>query len=223
MEKAASVSLVKYLPNVVSTVRIVGAFILPFLMWESWSVRVTLPAVGVFTGVPVVWLIVYLVLVFTDKLDGTLARMVNAESEMGALLDVLGDAALLVVGVACTLGVFARESLSTAQFWFYVGIVVIILGSKGLVFFIAKARFGVGNMLHSMPHKIWAVIAYFAVAMWAFLRTIPAWSILGLLGLMAYAIIDEIIYLMRSAEYDVDFRGHGWQTYPTRAQTRGGV
>jgi len=84
------------------------------------------------------------------------------------------------------------------------------------VYVISKKRFGKGNMLHSIPHKSFAVAAYILIAFWAFVRGLPMWSILLLWAIMTYALIDEIVYLVRSAEYDPDFRGHGFEKYPLR-------
>jgi len=167
-------------------------------------------------SVPIVWIVFYLFLVFTDKLDGTLARKLNSESEFGAMLDVLGDAALLVIGVGCCLGNFARASMSTAAFLINIGIVAIILFGKVLVYIVSKKYFGVGNALHSVPHKVFAAVAYILIALWAFTSTMQLWTMLIMLAMMAYAIVDEIIYIVRTAEYDVDFKGHGFEKYALR-------
>ncbi|MCL2022740.1 MAG: CDP-alcohol phosphatidyltransferase family protein [Oscillospiraceae bacterium] len=207
----------KHLPNIASFTRIFGTLALPFLMWQSWEQTIEFPfREEPFLRVPLVWVVVYLFLVFTDKVDGTLARRLNAESALGAALDAIGDALLLVVGASCVFVVFVRDSLSTWEFWLYVGIMVYCVLLKILVFFITKKYFGEGNMLHSIPHKIFAVLAFLAVAYWAFTRTIAPWSIITLCAIMTYAFIDEWIYLSRSATYNVDFKGHGLEKYPLR-------
>jgi phosphatidylglycerophosphate synthase len=216
VEKARATGIARYLPNIASGIRIGGAFALPFLMWESWGVTITLPLVGTFTGVPILWLIIYLLLVFTDKVDGTLARRLGAESELGALLDVIGDAALLIIGVLCAIIGFARPSLPAFELSVYLVIVAVIVFGKVLVFIVTKKYFEVGNCLHSYPHKAMATSAYLLVAWWAFIRDVPFWSLLLILVLMVYAVIDEIIYVSRSETYNVDFKGHGFEKYPRR-------
>jgi len=216
MTISSSTGVVKKLPNAVSFVRIFGALLLPFLMWESWEQTLSVPGLGELTQVPLVWLVVYLVLVLTDKVDGTLARRLHAESGLGATLDVLGDAVLLVVGVSCVFTTFVRDSLSDFEFWFYFFIVAQIVSDKVLVFVITKRRFGIGNALQSIPHKAWAAAAYVAVGLWALTRTMQMWSILALWAVMIYAVIDEIVYLYRAADYNVDFRGHGFEKYALR-------
>ena len=220
MSEAPTRNFTRRLPNTVSIVRIFGSLALPFLMWPSWEQVISLPQLGTFTGVPLIWLVVYLVLVLTDKADGTLARKLHAESEFGATLDAIGDAILLVVGASCVFGMFARASLTDFEFWFYIFIMLQIVSDKFIVFFVTKKRFGVGNMLHSIPHKAFAVGAYILIGLWAFMRAIPAWSILALWAIMTYAVIDEIIYLRRSATYNMDFRGHGFEKYPLREDHR---
>ncbi|MDR2035177.1 MAG: CDP-alcohol phosphatidyltransferase family protein [Coriobacteriales bacterium] len=215
MNNAQTVGFKRHVPNIISMIRIFGTLALPFLMWPSWEQTIVLP-IGVFENVPLIWILAFLFLTLTDKLDGTLARSFKVESGFGATLDVIGDALLLVVGASCAFIVFARESLPDPLFWFYVFIMVQILSDKFIVFFITKKYFGTGNALHSIPHKAFAVGAYLAIALWAFVSTIPMWSILLLWAIVTYATIDEIIYLVRSATYDPDFKGHGFEKYPLR-------
>jgi len=207
---------IKRIPNIVSLIRIFGTLLLPFLMWSSWDMTVNVPFFGTFENVPLIWVIVFLILALTDKLDGTLARRLKAESEFGAVLDTIGDALLLVIGATCVFAYFAFANLSTPEFIFYIFIMLQILSNKIIVFIISKKYFGEGNMIHSIPHKAFAVGAYHAVALWAFVRTITMWSILILWAIVTYAVIDEIIYLRRAKEYNPEFKGHGFEKYELR-------
>ncbi|MDR0783814.1 MAG: CDP-alcohol phosphatidyltransferase family protein [Propionibacteriaceae bacterium] len=215
MENQA-VGFVRYLPNIASLIRIFGSIALPFLMWEAWTLTIRLPLLGEYTAVPLIWILVFLFLVATDKVDGTLARRLNAKSEFGALLDVIGDALLLVIGVMCCILYFGRDAETTFSMWLNVGLVVIILATKFTALPFAQKFQNTGNLLHSFPHKAFAALAYILVPCMAFTRTTPVWSIFALALLMAYATIDEIVYIVRSADYDVDFKGHGFQKYPLR-------
>jgi len=211
-------SFTRKVPNTVSGVRIIGALALPFLMWESWECTI-----GTFVNVPIAWIVIYLVLVSTDGIDGALARGLGVSSDLGAKLDALGDALLLVIGASCVFVRFAWDDLTSFQFWFYVGIMTQILSDKFIVYAVSKSRFGTGNMLHSIPHKTFAVGAYLMIAYWAFTRTIEPWSILTLWAIMTYAVIDELIYIARTATYDVDFKGHGFEWYAPRKPTISGL
>jgi len=216
MEEARASGFKRYLPNTVSFIRIIGTLALPFLMWESWEQTIELPLLGELRSAPVIWVVVFLFLALTDRVDGMLARALQVESELGAILDAVGDALLLVVGATCVFARFTRQNLTDFQFGFYIFIMLQILSDKFIVFAISKHIFGKGNMLHSIPHKAFAVGAYIALAYWALTRAIPMWSILLLWAIMTYALTDEIIYLMRTADYDPDFKGHGFEKYRLR-------
>ena len=220
MEAPIATGLKKYLPNIISSLRIIGTFALPFLMWKSWERIVPLPFFSKpFPNVPVIWLIVYTILVFTDKLDGTMARKFKAESDLGAALDAVGDVLILVMSATICFVWFVGDNLKRWQFWVYVGIMVICVVNKIFVFILAKIYHGKGNMLHSYFQKIFAISCYIAIFFWAFLRTIPEWSIYSILVINLYATIDEWVYCARSANYNVDFKGHGFEKYEKRVKT----
>jgi CDP-diacylglycerol--glycerol-3-phosphate 3-phosphatidyltransferase len=205
----------KYLPNIVTITRIVGTIALPFLI--SWETTVYLPLIDKpFQNVPYIWIIVYIFLVLTDKLDGTIARKLNAESDLGANLDSLGDVLLLVMGATTCFVLFVADRLETWEFWLYVGMMLFTVANKVVVFLVARKYHGKGNMVHTYFQKSFAVGCFIAVAYWAFVRNLPAWSIYSLLIINIYATIDECVYCVRSAEYDIDFKGHGFEKYPLR-------
>ena len=190
-------------------IRLLGSFSLLFLINFQTDF-------GSFKAVPWIWLIVYLFLVFTDSVDGTIARKLNAKSDLGALLDALGDAILLVIGAATVFVVFANDSLTSFQTWFYIGLLVFCVNNRLSMNLVAKKFFGTPNMLHSYPQKAFAGGCYIGVAFWAFLGDVPWWSIVFLVSLSIYATIDEIVYCARAARYDVDFKGHWFQKYELR-------
>lgn len=220
MEVLKASGFKKHLPNIISCIRIIGTFSLPFLMWKSWEKDITFPFIEkVFYNVPVVWIVAYLILLCSDKLDGTVARALKAESELGAALDSVGDVVVLVMGATLCFVRFVRESLEPWQFWLYVGMMSIAVFNKLLVFIFAKIYHGKGNMVHTYFQKVFAAGTYIAIFFWAFLRTIPEWTIYTLFLIDIYATIDECIYCMRSAEYNVDFKGHGFEKYTKRSKT----
>jgi len=199
----------KHLPNIASVFRLVFSFSLLFLMNYEMDI-------GPFKAVPWIWLIVYLFLVFTDHLDGTLARRLNAKSDIGAFLDAFSDTVLLVIGAATVFVVFASDNLTVFMTWLYVGLLIFCTANKLSMNLYAKKFFGVPNMLHSYPQKAFAVGCYIGVGFWAFLRDVPWWSVAFLIALNLYGAIDEIVYCARAAKYEVDFKGHGFQKYEVR-------
>ena len=172
--------------------------------------------IGPFKAVPWFWLIAYLFLVLTDSIDGTLARKLNAKSDLGAFLDAFSDTVLLAIGAATVFVVFASVNLTEFQTWLYIGLLIFCVANKLSMNLYAKIFFGTANMLHSYPQKAFAVGCYIGVGFWAFLRDVPWWSIVFLIMLNLYGAIDEIIYCARSAKYNVDFKGHFFQKYETR-------
>jgi phosphatidylglycerophosphate synthase len=222
MEELRATGLKKYLPNIVSCTRILGAFTLPFLMWKDWEMNFSLPLINIaFSNVPVVWIIAYLILLSTDKLDGTLARKLKAESGLGAALDSIGDVLVLVMGATLCFVRFVGDNLKTWQFWLYVGMMTLTVLNKILVFILAQIYHGKGNMVHTYFQKLFAASCYVGIFFWALLRTIPEWSICFMLAVNIYATIDESIYCVRTAEYNVDFKGHGLEKYKKRESIAG--
>jgi len=219
METVKATGFKKHLPNIVSCIRIAGTFSLPFLIRENWEIKITLPLIEkTFSSVPVVWITAYLLLLCSDKLDGTLARRLKAESGLGAALDSIGDVLVLVMAATLCFVRFVGDNLQTWQFWLYVGMMTLTVLNKVLVFILAQIYHGKGNMVHTYFQKTFAAGCYVAIFFWAFLRTIPEWSIYSLLIINIYATIDESIYCMRSAEYNVDFKGHGLEKYEKRTK-----
>lgn len=209
MENAKATGIKKHLPNIATIIRLLGSFSLLFLINFETDI-------GPFKAVPWIWLIAYLFLALTDSIDGTLARKLNAKSDLGAFLDAFSDTVLLVIGAAIVFVVFASDNLTDFKTWFCIGLLVFCSGNKLSMNLFAKKFFGVANMLHSYPQKAFAVGCYMGVGFWAFIRDVPWWSIIILLILNLYGAIDEIVYCARAAEYDVDFKGHWFQKYERR-------
>ena len=214
---STAIGFKKHLPNILSWFRIIGSFSLPLIAWKSWEKDLALPFIAkTFSNVPIVWIVVYVILVSTDKLDGTAARKLRAESEFGAAIDAIADVVVLVMGATICFVWFVRDNLETMQFWICVIIMIICVVNKIIGFFLVQIFHGTGNMGHTIYHKTFALWCYVAVFFWAFLRTIPVWSILIVLGLNLIATIDEYIYIARSTEYNPDFKGHGLEKYEKR-------
>ena len=199
----------KYLPNIATSIRLVGSFSLLFLMGFEKDI-------GPFKAVPWIWLIVYIFLALTDSIDGILARRLNAKSDFGAILDALSDALLIVIGAVTVFVVFASDSLTVFQTRLYIGLLIFCLFNRLSMNLYAKKFFGTANMLHSYPQKIFAAACCIGIGFWAFLRDVPLWSVVILVILNLYGSIDEIVYCARSAKYDVNFKGHWFQKYEKR-------
>jgi phosphatidylglycerophosphate synthase len=208
MDNTKATGIKKYLPNIATLTRLFGSFSLLFL-------TNIVKDIGPFKAVPWVWLIVYIFLVLTDMFDGIFARKFNAKSDYGAFLDAFSDTVILVIGAATVFVKFANRLPSTEK-WIYIGLLIFCASDKLIMNLFSKKYFGVANMLHSYPQKLFAVGCYVGVGFWAFLRDVPWWSVAILIIFNLYGAIDEIVYCSRAAAYDVDFKGHGFQTYEKR-------
>jgi phosphatidylglycerophosphate synthase len=208
MDNMQATGLIKHLPNIATLTRLFGSFSLLFLMNFEKDI-------GPFKAVPWVWLIVYTFLVLTDSVDGTIARKFNAKSNIGAFLDAFSDTVILVIAAATVFVKFA-DSLTVFQTRLYIGLLIFCATNKLSMNLYAKIFFGTVNMLHSYPQKAFAVGCYVGVGFWAFIRDVPWWSVVILIILNLYGAIDEIVYCARAANYDVDFKGHGFQKYELR-------
>ena len=213
IKQEQATGFIKYLPNIASIIRLAGSFLLFPLIHHARDI-------GRFRDVPWIWLIVYIVLVLTDSIDGTLARKLNAKSNIGASLDALGDTVLLVIAAGTVFVVFAHDSLTEFQSWFYICLLIFCAVNKLSMNLFSKIFFGTPNMLHSYPQKAFALGCYIFVGIWAFLRNVPWWSLVILISLSIYGSVDEIIYCARAAKYDVDFKGHGFQKYELKKKDK---
>lgn len=209
MENVKATGIKKYLPNIATLTRLFGSFSLLFVMNYEKDI-------GPFEKVPWIWLIIYIFLVLTDTVDGTIARKFNAKSDLGAFLDALSDTVILVIAAATVFGKFAADNLSFSYTRILIGLLFFCAANKLSMNLYAKIFFGKANMLHSYPQKLFAVACYVIIGCWAFLRNVPEWSVVILVLLNLYGAIDEIVYCARAASYDVDFKGHGFQKYEIR-------
>jgi phosphatidylglycerophosphate synthase len=209
MKNSKAVGIKSYLPNIATITRLAGSFSLLLLINFERDI-------GSFKRVPWIWLIVYFSLSITDSIDGMLARRLNAKSNLGAFLDAFSDTVLLVVGAATVFVKFAGENLTIFEIWFCIGLMIFCTLIRTSMNLVAKKYFGVANMLHSYPQKIFTTGCYIAVGFWAFMRDVPFWSLAILFVLCLYGAIDETLYCARAEKYDVDFKGHGFQKYELR-------
>jgi len=209
MENKKPFAITKYLPNIATLTRLFGSFSLLFVIHFEKDI-------GPFKAVPWLWLIIYIFLVLTDTVDGTIARKFNAKSDLGAFLDAFSDTVILVIAAATVFVKFAADNITDFQVRLYIVLLIFCAANKLSMNIYAKVFFGTANMLHSYPQKLFAVACYIVIGYWAFIRDVTWWSVILLILLNLYGAIDEIVYCARAVSYDVDFKGHGFQKYETR-------
>ena len=127
----------KYLANMITSSRIVGAVVLFFFREVN----------GVFLGV-------YAFCGLTDLIDGPVARKTGSESAVGALLDTAGDVATYVALAKILL---LRRLVPLWVLCWYIPAAAAILCAG----FLALARFGRFFVVHSLFGKLMGATAFF--------------------------------------------------------------
>lgn len=126
-------SIYPHLPNMISSVRILMAPLLLYLAIEQQ---------------PVVYICVLLFTVFTDALDGYLARKLNAVSELGARLDSWGDF-IVYTTMAISAWLLWPDIISREQFY-----VIIIICSFTIPVLTGLLKFKKLTSYHTISVKI---------------------------------------------------------------------
>ncbi len=102
-----------------------------------------------------VFLIMFILIGVTDKLDGTLARYLNQTSKLGAELDTLADT---VFYPFIALWLYRFESAVVGEWW---SLVYILLGLFFLKMILGKMKFGKIPTFHTIGGKTFAASLFF--------------------------------------------------------------
>ena len=137
----------KHLPNIITTLRIIGALGLLFFDVRS----------------SVFWTL-YLVFGFSDILDGFLARKLRCESKAGALLDSVADLAF----VACCCVKLIPVLTLPLWLWIWAGAIVVVkvINQISAVVMYKKLCFP-----HTFANKATGLLLFVAVPLTIFLET----------------------------------------------------
>lgn len=137
----------KHLPNIITALRIVGAFGLLFFDVRSSAF----------------W-VLYLVCGASDMLDGFLARKLHCESKAGALLDSVADLAFVA---CCCVKLFPVPSFPS-WLWIWAGAIVVV---KAINQISALAMYRKCVFPHTLANKATGLLLFVAVPMALFLET----------------------------------------------------
>lgn len=169
-------SKVKYIPNMLTVLRIVSCFLLVCL--KSLS--------GVF-------LAVYLACGLTDVLDGYLARKWQVTSSIGALLDSAADFIFVMVVMVKIVPVLVWEKWMLAAI---AGIACI----RGLTIVIGAIKYSTLTLLHTYSNKVTGG-ALFLFPL--FIRYVEMDMVAGLLSILAaYSTLEELLIIISSRQLD---------------------
>ena len=131
----------KHLPNILSSLRIVGSVAL---------------LVSNVSGIPF-W-VLYIVSGISDIADGWLARKLGCATQTGALLDSLADICFVV---CCALRLLPILEFPT-WLWIWAGVIVVI---KIINQVSALVMYGRCCFLHTLANKVTGVLLFLAVPM----------------------------------------------------------
>lgn len=125
------------IPNALSIFRIVAA---PFLLWVSYL------------QMPNLFFILFGLMLFSDAIDGLIARILNQTSELGARLDSYGD---MVTYLATPIAVWwLWPDLITQELHYIIAAIIIYI----LPAFFALVKFGALASYHTWITKISALL-----------------------------------------------------------------
>ena len=155
-------TMVKYLANAITSLRIIGSFVLLFFDVPSSTFYIT-----------------YLFCGFSDMIDGTIARKTNAVSSFGSNLDTVADFIFMVV---CLIKLLPMIYL---PFWLWIWIAVIaIIKVTSIVWGFARRKELVtlhivlnkatGILLFLLPFTLQSVEATYSFAVVCIIATIAA-------------------------------------------------
>jgi len=171
----------KYIPNALSLLRLL--LVIPLA---------TLPLFGLpFT-------IAYVIAIFSDLLDGPIARKFNVTSQLGATLDSIADATIALVVIFRLLPVLDISN------WILVWVFVAI-GMKFLGVAIGFVRYKKIVFLHSYANKFFVLMLCFFPVFYIFLEADVI--LVGLLVLAMFAFCEDIYINSTSTELDLDVKG----------------
>lgn len=172
----------KNIPNIVTSLRFLGTFVILFLE------PLTIPYFAVYTATGI-----------TDLLDGFLSRRLNAASELGARLDSVADLSFYTVSLIKLLPIL-REILP-GYIWIMVAIMLTV---RVLSYIIAAIKFHRFASHHTWLNKITGV---FVFAVPYFLVTsfdVPFCFLVCLAGILSTA--EDFFIHLTSSKYDPDIK-----------------
>ena len=135
----SSIFNVKHLPNIITTLRIVGSIGLLFCNvagWQFWTLHVLCG--------------------LSDMVDGWLARRLHAESKTGSILDSIAD---LLFVACCAIQLLPTMSIPS-WLWIWAGIIVII---KIVNQIIALTRTKQFCLPHTIANKLTGFLLFLTV------------------------------------------------------------
>lgn len=175
---------VKRLPNLVSCFRIVLSIAFLFLRDK-----------------PALFAVAYSLCGISDVADGYLARLLNAETTIGAKLDSMGDFFFYAAWLFILL-TFAGNDDFGPIIIFVIAIAVIRVTNLA----ITKAKFKQWNVMHTIGNKLTGFILFLILPFYVFVDDVISWSIIAVGIIAVLSSLEENVILLKSKSYNADRR-----------------
>ena len=173
------ISDLKTIPNMLSISRLI---LIPAMLIPAYFIEDEPQARFVF-------LIMFIIIGVTDKLDGTLARYLNQTSALGAKLDTIAD---MVFYPLIALWLYRFESGVVGQWW---NLVYFLLALYFFKMVTGKIKFGYVPAFHTIGAKTFSASLYFFMIA-AILDPVLAKSIFPVLCVIGYINQLEETYIL---------------------------
>ena len=186
--RIVSLSMLRRVPNILTSLRIAA---IPVLVWLA-----VVRAPAAFAALMIACLV-------GDLVDGFLARVLDAASPLGALLDSIADALLFAV---CALGAWRlHPEIVGAHRAAFVAIPAIWLGEYAA----ALLRYGRLSAFHTHLARVAAYVLGIVVGL-LFIGAFQVWLLYVALGLAVISTSEELILLWILPTWRSDVRGLWW-------------
>lgn len=164
--------MMKHIPNIITVLRILGAACLLLCS----------PAGAVF------W-VIYVLCGVSDMVDGYLARRLNAESKVGAVLDSVADICFVV---CCAIRIMPVVQIPT-WLWIWAGLIVVIKIVNQVSALIVSQRL---CFPHTKANKLTGLLLFLATPM-VFLSIVPVAIVAGV---ATFAAIQEGRFIRKNGK-----------------------
>lgn len=130
---------VRNIPNIITSVRIIGAIVLLFI--EPLSVA---------------WYIIYFCCGVTDGFDGFIARRLKCESSFGSILDSISDILILSV-----MAVSVFPTALRLFDWSHWTIIIVTFSLHMIAYVICAIKFRKFSSVHTYSNKVMSLLLFF--------------------------------------------------------------
>jgi CDP-diacylglycerol--glycerol-3-phosphate 3-phosphatidyltransferase len=195
---AHDTGMVRYLPNLLTAVRILAVPLLVALATAGREAAFT-------------WVLIPALL--TDIADGLIARVFNLESRLGAFLDSIADTLLLFASVY---GIWALHPEVIAQ---HPVLCASAVGLWALENVAALVRYGRLSSFHTYASKVAANLLGLFIGV-LFVFGFYSWMLYLAVGISILSSLEELALLSVLREWRADVRGLWWVLHEPRPGSR---